>query len=313
MLKDFALFPTLSEDLKQKIRIQESPYSFFYIDGEIKHALECKDFGSSNKFSLFEENGPWNVDEYNFGFSKSYKIRFQNCLFGRDGIVCQNAELGIAIVWTSADSKQRGVIPANGSVKFSNDTTEINVEHLFDKAQLRGCVGLQTVLYIKKPGTPFDDENHLANSYGFILGELSNDILFLDGNGSEFPVQINNEPGQPLWRVKCDWDDPKTDLFSESVSIILNEGHPNFTFIDKKSPNYNQAMVVEIFSQALLIIITKLKQDESYWNDTINENNLSPGSVSEAVAYFVNTLNWDSQSAENTSLSIRKFFEGKSL
>lgn len=313
MSKDFALFPTLSEDLKQKIRIQESPYNFFYTNDDIRHVLECKDFGASNTFGLFEENGPWNADEYNFGFSKTYKIRFQNCLFGRDGIVCQNAELGIAIVWTSVDSKQRGVIPANGSVKYSNDTTEIKVEHLFEKAQLRGSIGLQTVLYIKKPGTPFDDESHLANSYGFILGELSNDILLLDGNGSEFPVLINNEPGQPLWRVKCEWDDPKTDSFSESISIILNEGHPNFTFIDKKSPNYNQAMIMEIFSQALLVIITKLKQDETYWNDTINENDLSPGSVSEAVAYFVNTLNWDSESVENTSLSIRKFFEGKSL
>lgn len=312
MSRDFTLFPTLSEDLKQKFRFQETQYSFYYDDG-VRHGLECKDSGSPNTFSLFEENGHWNVDEHNFGFSRSYKVRFQNCLFGRDGIVCQNAELGIAIVWTSADSKQRGVIPAEGSIKFSNDSTEIIIEHLFDKAQLRGCVSLQTVLYIKKPGTPFDDEGHLANTYGFILGELCSETLLLDGDGSEFPILITKDPGQPLWWVKCEWDDPTKDLFAESVLIVLNEAHKDFIFIDNKSPNYNQAMAKEIFSQALLIIITKLKQDEAYWNDTINGNDLGPGSVSEAIAYFVNALNWDLQSVENTSLSIRKFFEGKSL
>lgn len=178
---------------------------------------------------------------------------------------------------------------------------------------MRGSVGLQTVLYIKKTGIPCDGEQHLANTYGFILGELSNEMLLLDGNGSEFPVVIKNDPSQPLWWVKCEWDDPTKDLFAESVLIVLNEGHPDYTFIDNKSPNYNQAMVKEIFSQALLVIITKLKENASDWEDTVNGRNLNPGSVSEAIFYFLNVLDWNLESAVTTSLSIRKFFEGQSI
>ena len=312
MKKDFALFPTLSEDLKQKILFHEKDYHFFYGDS-VHHDLKYDNPDGLKTYSLFEENGPWNVDDYNFGFSRSFSFKAHQFLFGEKGIACKNATLGIAIIWTSADSKQRGVITSDKDITFSNPAVDIDIKHRFEKAQLRGSVGLQTVLYIKKEGTPNKSEEHLANTYGFILGELDNDIILLDGNGSSFPIVSTNAPGQPLWWVKCDWEDPTVDLFAESVTIYLNENHKNYSFIDKKSPNYNPQLIQEIFSQALLIIVTKLKQNATYWNDTINENNLEPGSVSEAIAYFSSTLQWDLQSVENTSLSIRKFFEGKLL
>lgn len=309
MSKDLALFPTLSEELKQKIQFHEAPYDFFYQDGG-RRELKRNDSDDSKTFSLFEENGPWNVDEYNFGFSRTYSIKFHHFLFGENGIACKNSVLGIAIIWTSPESKQRGVITADGEIKSTDSSTRITINHMFAKAQLRGCVNLQTVLYIKTKGSPNKDEKHLANTSGLILGELDNENLLLDGNGSSFPVIITQEPNQPLWWVKCDWEDPTSDLFSESVAIYLNEKHKSYTFIDRKSAKYNPQMVQEIFSQALLIIITKLKQNEDYWNDTINENHLGTGSVSEAIAYFSNALDWNLQTVENTSLSIRKFFEG---
>lgn len=310
MSKDLTLFPTLTDDIRQKIQFHEAPYNFFYQD-DAKHELRCKDSDDSKTYSLFEENGPWNVDEYNFGFSRTYSIKFHQFLFGENGVACKNSVLNIAIIWTSPESKQRGVIIADADIKLSETPKQITISHLFERAQLRGCVNLQTVLYIKTKGSPNKDEKHLANTSGLILGELDNEVLLLDGNGSSFPVIIVQEPRQPLWWVKCDWEDPTTDLFSESVAIYLNEKHKSYTFIDRKSSNYNPQLVQEIFSQALFIIITKLKENEAYWEDTINENHLGPGSVSEAIAYFSNTLNWNLQTVENTSLSIRKFFEGK--
>jgi hypothetical protein len=315
MSKNFALFPTLSEILKGKIRFQEQPYHFFYTteENEKELPLKCEDSTDPKVFSLYEENGPWNVDEYNFGFSRTYTIRSHQFLFGNKGIVCKNAGLGIAVVWTSSDSKQRGVIPAQGEIRFTDESVELSVKHQFDKAQLRGSVGLRTVLYIKATGSPNKDEKHLANTSGFILGELDNELLLLDGNGSSFPVITTQAPGQPLWWVKCDWEDPTEDAFSESVAIYLNEKHKNYAYIDRKSGTYNPQLVVEIFSQALLVIIMKLKQNEIYWHATFTDDNLATGSVSEAVAYFANSLDWDLQSIENMSLSIRKFFEEKFL
>lgn len=313
MSNDLTLFPVLSEDLKQKIQFHQTSYKFYYTDNGVENDLQCKDSDSLNTFSLFDENGHWDIDKHNFGFTRSYSVRFHKLLFGSKGIVCQDAELGIAVIWTSSDSRQRGVIAAQGTIRYSEPSAEIKIKHSFEIAQLRGSVRLKTVLYIKKSGFPFDEEQHLANTYGLILGELSNEILLLDGNGSEFPVVIKNDPDQPLWWVECEWNEPAKDLFAESVLIVLNEGHDDYVYIDKNSPSYNQAMLKEIFSQALLVIITKLKENPSDWEDAVNDNDLGQGSVSEVISYFLNVLDWKLESAVTTSLSIRKFFEGKAI
>ena len=68
-------------------------------------------------------------------------------------------------------------------------------------------------------------------------------------------------------------------------------------------------LLKEIIASALVLIITKLKGQEDYWDATISGNNLETGSVSEAIYYFVNTLEWDVSTPETISLSIRKFFD----
>ena len=67
--------------------------------------------------------------------------------------------------------------------------------------------------------------------------------------------------------------------------------------------------MIEIMASALTIIITELKQDTNYWEDTVNGNNLQRGSVSEAVYYFITTHRWDVTSTESLSISIHKFFD----
>ena len=61
-------------------------------------------------------------------------------------------------------------------------------------------------------------------------------------------------------------------------------------------------------ASALVIIISKLKEQENYWDVTIGDD-LQSGSVSEAVYYFINTLEWDVSTPDAMSLSIRKFFD----
>ena len=100
-----------------------------------------------------------------------------------------------------------------------------------------------------------------------------------------------HEPGQPLWYVKCDWIDPTYDLFSDSVSI------------------FDEQLLKEIMASALGVIITKLKEQEDYWDVTTSGEDLQSGSVSEAIHYFIDTLEWDVSGPEAMSLSIRKFFD----
>ena len=150
----------------------------------------------------------------------------------------------------------------------------------------------------------------MANQYGCILGELdSKFVIRLDGVGSVFPVYEIHEPGQPLWYVKCDWDDPTYDLFSDCVAININTAHKNYKYLDKTKRTFDEQLLKEIMASALGVIITKLKEQENYWDVTTIGEDLQSGSVSEAINYFINTLEWDVSGPESLSLSIRKFFD----
>lgn len=304
-----SLFPTLTDDLLGKIRFQKSEYEFYYFRDEYIYNLIAEEIdGNISLHAIKDEEGVWNPDDYNLCLKRRYSLRTCQCLFGENGIACNNAVIGMAIIWTSQDSKQRGVINV-GEIQKSDKDLALKVEYEFPAAQLRGSVDFTTVLYIKQEGTPGWNEEHLANKYGCILGEIDKFTIAIDGKGSVFPIYEVDEPGQPLWYVKCDWDDPTYDLFSESVQINLNRAHKNFKYLDKTKRTYDNQLLIEVISSALSIVIMKLREQELYWDDTISGKGLQSGSVSEAVNYFKDVLEWDVTSPELISLSIRKFFD----
>ena len=69
----------------------------------------------------------------------------------------------------------------------------------------------------------------------------------------------------------------------------------------------------EIMASAIGIIVTKLKEQEVYWDATTTNQNLEQGSVSEAVYYFMNVLGLDFSSPEALSFSIRKLFDPRNI
>lgn len=309
MAASISLFPTLNDELFGKIRYQVSQYEFYYIQEEQENFLRTEEIENGSMINkLMDDEGIWSPDEYNLCIRRRYSLRTYQCLFGENGIACSNAILGLALMWTSSDSKQRGVVPI-GDISNSLKDLELILDYEFIQAQLRGLVEFTTIVYIKNVGTPSWEEEHLANEYGCILGELDKFIIKLDGTGSVFPMYEVNEIGQPLWYVKCDWDDPTYEQFSECISININTAHKNYKYLDKKKRTFNEQLLKEIIASALVLIITKLKGQEDYWDATISGNNLETGSVSEAIYYFVNTLEWDVSTPETISLSIRKFFD----
>lgn len=309
MAVDISLYPTLNEDMLEKMRVQTSFYELYYVRNDQEYPLRCETIDGSNTLNkVIDDEGIWNPDDYNLCIKRNYTFRTYQCLFGETGIVCRNAILGVALMWTSADSKQRGVIPI-GDIENSSREINMNLNYEFSVAQLRGDVDFTTILYLKIAGTPLKNEEHLANEYGCLLGEIDKFTIRLDGNGSVFPMYEIHEPSQTLWYVKCDWDDPTYEQFSECVSIYVNTAHKNYKFLDKTKRTFDEQLLKEIMSSALIIVIAKLKEQKSYWENTLMGDNLQKGSVSEAVYYFVNTLEWDVSNFETMSLSIRKFFD----
>lgn len=309
MADNVLLYPSLSEELMKRVRFQRSKFSFFYTDkNEEEHELKDEPIEAMSSIYLIKDDeGEWDQDKHDFGLRRKYCLRTFQCLFGTSGIVCQNATLGIAIVWTSSDSKQRGVIPI-GNFKKDDEILDVSVEKLFNKAQLRGQVDFTTVIYIAEVGTPTEDEYHLANTNGYLLGDLETYTIKLDGNGSTFPVFEVSEPTQPLWYVKCDWIDPTLDSFADCVSINLNTAHKNYKYIDRGQNIFNGQLLSEIMASGISIIIEKLRPS-GFWDQIIGNDHLEDGSVGQAVFYFFDTLEWDLSTPEAVSLSARKFFD----
>ena len=301
-------FPVLTKKRITKMGLSTDGFSFTFEREGVSYPLITEDLeNNGNYLALKDENGMWNKEKDNISIYNTIKISNKKSLFGEDGLACSDAEIGIALQWFSHDSKQRSVVQIDSFTKDSEKDT-FQLSHSFEKAQFRGDISFLLLLYIKTPGTPKKNEDILANTPGTILGFLTEKItISFDGSGSVFPIfEITEEDG-PLWKVFCSWTDPTVERFSECVAININNAHENYEKLKT-----DKQLLVEVMSSALVCIIQKLKEfNDAYWSSIIKGENLEDGSVGSAVHYFINALEWDPNSPELLSLSIRRFFERK--
>lgn len=307
MATNISLFPVLNTEILEEIKLNKYHETCYY-NREGQSFLLDKEQIEANTYKLVDPIGLWTPDDYNIGISMKYTLNNYDCLFGEFGVACNNATIGLALIWKSADSKQRGAVQF-GEVRKGLDEINIELKQEFLKAQLRGSVEITILMYIKGTGLPECNEEHLANEYGCTLGELETFIIQLDGNGTMFPMYESYEPGLPLWYIKCDWIDPTCDLFEDVIGIHINTAHKNYKYIDKTKNTYNEQLLKEVMSGAITLMISKLREDRVFWEVTTKGENLEPGSVSQAIYYFINTLEWDLSTQDTMSISIRKFLD----
>ena len=305
------LYPSLTDEMKERVVFQTRPYAVSYINNEgIEKGLEYEVAETSATIHCLKTDGVWNADKYNLCIKRPIALKHYKTLFGPDGLACRNAKLGLSLVWTSPDSRQRGAEPIMTIFGCEEDFIDGEIDVEFSQAKLRGDVNFSVALYIAEAGTPSEDETHLANEEGFVLGEFDSFTLRLDGTGSLFPIFEVYEKGQPLWYVRCDWTDPISDSFSDSISININTAHKNYKYIDRTQRTFCSQLLAEVMSSALCSIIEKIRS-EQFLDQILGEDELEPGSIGEVVRYFSDTLDWDFSSPDKLSLSTRKFFDGR--
>lgn len=313
------LYPSLSEEIINSGVFHADKYRIYYTDKdgfEKNLDYEAAEYGAA--VNCLKTDGVWSADKYNLSVKRTVVLRKFRNLFGSDGLACKNARLGISFVWKSHDSRQRGAEPvltfgvteSDFLDKQDHTFAEGVLDFEFPCAKLRGDVFFSMVIYIAEAGKPTEDESHLANEEGFILGEFDSFALRLDGSGSLFPIFEVHEKDKPLWYVRCDWTDPTSDSFVETVSININTAHKNYRYIDRSQKSFCQQLLVEVMSSALCCIIEKIRS-ERYMEQILGDEEMESGSVGEVIRYFANTLEWDFSSPDKLSLSTRKFFDGR--
>lgn len=314
MSSGLIFYPVLSEKLLGSIGFTSEILQFSYTENYEEFPLKL-DSSSDNfkKFSakLNDSRCIWHPETHDLIIRKEYKILSAYTLFGSGGIAASTSELGIALRWISSKSDERGVIPF-GSISKYDYAREYKLDYRFEKGKLKGSLILQTVIYLKKCGNCQNDEAYFARQQGTILGILDQAEVYIDGNGSVFPIVTVNAPGKTLWNVYYnDACDPLHDSFDEeNVEIRLNRAHPAFDTLKIDSSLSESTMFLEVISSALFIIVASAKESLGEdWNMVMNGEGFDSGSIAAAMNHFVNKLQWDISSPSKLAESIKNFFE----
>ena len=307
-------FPRLNDELEVKLNFEPHD-SFITEENGIKVSLyEGIAIDDPDKIVLYDDkNNAWSLSQGNLVIERKINLTNTNLLFGKNGIVCNDAIIGVGLRWFSKESHQRDILEI-GEIKKETKTFSESKQLIIQKSTLIGIVGLETILFIKKSGVPDTDEMHLSNKQGIILGELDLKEIRLDGEGPEFPIFFDNTQSakEPLWNVYLDWSNPAEDAFIDSFKIFLNTNNTNFCFLNPASDRFDSHLIVEIVSSALTLLILKLKGSESSsrdWEIMEKGKDLEEGSVSYLVHYYKETKKLDFSTPSTTLETFRIAFE----
>ena len=307
-------FPKMSRDLLVKTGYCSAIFDFGYkYQGEERELLTATADISTSKaavLQLTDQACHWHPETSNLIARCRCVINVPLFLFGEDGLAAKNGGiLGVALMWMTPDASQRGVTPIGTITSDSTGPLEISGEIVFPPKELRGTLIIQTVLYLKERGNPVGRERYQAHQTGTLLGVLDETRIIIDGNGSLFPVHEISSPNEPLWWVRCEWNDPLEDPFTDdNFCIYLNTAHKDYAALNVNEGLKNSPLLFEIICSALQMLMMKVLGDETAREATIQGNGIQEGSVSSMVNYFLHTfgVSYDPGNPESLAIDLRK-------
>lgn len=298
MRNNIAFYPMLSKDLLKKIQPKMGKMIAKYSTRFGTFDLTCnvEGIGANRIISIVDDAGKWSLDEHNLELSGRVTVHNTDALFGEKGVVNEDATLGVALIWKSRPSNVRGAKNIGMLTKGRGDV-ELNFDQAFEAARLRGHVNIALDLYVVNSGSGATNAIQ-----GVSLGELDSFVIMLEGLGSTFTVFEKSEPGEPLWNVDCDWDDPEYSQFSECVKVTINVAHP--AWVGASDEELRKELLKEIMASSMQIVMSELEPEQM---DPYGEYEL--GSVCDAISYLVKKANLDIESNATIAKSMRAYLD----
>lgn len=279
-------------------------YSYINEEGE-QEDLVLIDDGSGT--ILENKNATWEFRYSGILVHGEIIINNPDFLFGQNGLVGEGATIGVALQIASKKSAQQFIRPVGEMCKGSGSSIVIEFKEELSKKLYYGSFSIIICLYVKKA----DVTSILgkANIPGMMLGNIVEQVIDIDGTMSTFPIQKIYDVSKPLWYVEYDIEDPTIDPFdTEHVCIYFNSAHPGFKNLEKQESQVGTYLQTEVMASALTLIITHVKSFPE-WDYIKQGENLEEGSIGSAIHYFIKTFNWNFESPEKLSESIRAYFE----
>ena len=297
----------LDDELFSRIGYIPQPLSGQYIDENnevIDLTIEPLE-GQEKVFQIVDPKVNWDPDIHNLMLYQEIEIQNTKFLFNSDGLVTADSEIGVAFRWYSKDSNQYNVYPIGRITnnEIHNKFLNLNIE--IPSGSLSGKVTFDIIFYLAKKGPTM---SNIVT--GTVLGVLERKQILLEGDASMFPIVEVDDSLKPLWWVICNFDEPVVEQFNtENIAIVINMGHKNAKHLKIEKGLTSSPLLLEIIANGLQIIVQKIKESGDW--DLIQQNHSEPGSIGEAIYYFINTFSWDISSPENLARSIREDFDNR--
>ena len=176
--------------------------------------------------------------------------------------------------------------------ELRNSVCYITQEHFLFSTTIKENIGLfrdcytdEAIIESTKSAMIADDIERMENGINTVVGERGIDL----SGGQKQRVVISRAFLQKSNIVIFDDTfsalDNKTEEFLLKNIRELTKGKTSFIIAHRLSTIKNADLLVEIISTAYLMMIQKI-DEMGYLNDTLNDVNLEPGSISKIIYYF---------------------------
>ena len=280
-------YPTLTDELLETAGFSLTSYIYSYNVND----LDCRLIGKGKNVVKFDDD-TWRIERDGLRIRRSIVIEYPEYLYGKSGIACEDAELGICIIWTNKTLKQMGtILPGN---TYRNEASSVyEFDYLFEPGTIKGDLCLETQLYIKKAAEKILlGEESLMNDEGVKVGVLDEVHLDLGSMYMEFPIAEINDKKLPMWWLELsDWREPQKDLFDEdSLCIYLNTA---YELCPKMGETVKYADVLIDIITTVYVMLYRKVSDCGCLANTINDVDLEEGSISKILYYFKDSCKTD--------------------
>lgn len=257
---------------------------YFLISGSKQYIDEEVIEGKNDEISikLFDSNYEWSEDNIYLEYSLEFKnIKY---LFGKTGIVYQDAKIGVGLEWKCQKSRIKKCCKL-GSISFDDENKILSQDILV--SDLSSDVKFILKFYIDKEGEKNGDIS-FANQKGLILGNFNVLNIVTKGNASIFPIVEFFDKEGPLWKCELSYTDIYEDSFDdENVKVLINKGHKSYQFLQENHRNFNPYFQSETLSSALSVMLLMIieKEEKIDFSKSYEE-----GSIAQALKYFHEAL-----------------------
>ena len=266
------------------------------------------DVDSNKDLSLGDIAPQWSASMHNLNLKLDLEIDKPWKFFDESGVTSKSNKIGIAALVYSRSSNMQETLRIS-SFGYQKEKFKCTLDKDFEVGSIRGQVNIEIFFYLDEVNETLP---YQADKVGMILsnGSIYEIELYIDGDGSEFPITEIEESGGPLWLLDMKWVDASEDVFDiNNITLKFNKKHRLYESVVEKPSNriLNNGYQNEIVVQAMIAVISQVILVEK---KDISEESVQ-NSILKIVTYWIETFDIDTTSISTISNTLRTAIDKK--